>query len=134
MKMTVRRHKLGYVLGATLCFIGLTIFLIVLWKAWPKLSSEADPMSAFWAFLWEEQLILTHDIEFKLAYFVILAVATLISGIAVLMFSRQKFFLPGKTMKLQCPFCKKKWRAGYPRGQVTCPHCRHSVHPRMIEE
>jgi len=125
---------LGYVLGATLCFIGLAILFVVVWKAWPKLYSNADPVSTFCVFLWEEPLILIPGVEFKPAYFIILAAATLIAGVAVLAFSRQKFFLPGKTMKLQCSFCKKKWRASYDRGQVMCPHCHHLVHPKMIEE
>lgn len=134
MKRTIRRYKLGYALGATLCFIGLTALLVVIWKAWPEVSSGADPVSTFWTFLWEEQLNLIPGVESKFVYFIILAVVTLTSGAAVFAFSRQRFFLPGKTMKLKCPFCKKQWRASYDRGQVMCPHCHHLVHPKMIEE
>lgn len=131
---TIRRYKLGYALGGTLCVIGFTALFIVFWKVWPQISSNTYSLSGFWALLWEEKLRWIPGVEFKLAYFIILAAITLTSGAAILMFSRQRFFLPGKTMKLQCPFCKKQWRASYDRGQVLCPHCRHLVHPKMIGE
>ncbi len=134
MGRTIRRYKLGYVLGAILCFIGLVALAIVVWDAWPHLSSSVDPMSTFWTFLWEEQLNLIPGVESKPMYFITLAAATLISGAAVLAFSRQWFFLPGETKKLQCPFCRKQWIAGFDRGQVVCPHCNHVVHPRLIEK
>ncbi len=106
----------------------------MLWNAWPSVTSSAEPLSAFWAFLWEEQLNIISGIEFKMMYLVILAAVAIPSGIAVLMFSRQWFFLPGRTISLQCPFCKKLWHASYDRGQVLCPHCHHLIHPKMIEE
>lgn len=133
MKGTIRRYKLGYIVSATLCLIGLIALLVVLWKTWPQLSSNPNPLSAFWNSLWEEQLSLIPGVQFKLLYFIILAAATLISGAAMFAFSRQWFFLPGKTMRLQCPFCKKYWKASYDRGQILCPHCRHLVHPRITE-
>lgn len=134
MKRTIRRYKLGYALGATLCFIGLVALAVVLWKAWYEVSSAADPTSAFWALLWTEQLSLLPGIEFKLMYLMILAAATLSLAAVVFAFSRQWFSLPGVAIKLQCPFCKRQWSARYDRGQVLCPHCNHLVHPRMIEE
>ena len=134
MKNTIRRYKLGYILGTTLCLAGVLLLLAVAWKAWPQVSSEADPMSAFWAFLWEEKFTLTSSVEYKLVYLLISAAAMLTSGIAVILFSRQRFFLPSKVMRLQCPFCKKQWSSSYDRGQVLCPHCHHLVHPKLIEE
>lgn len=133
MKRTIRRYKLGYVLGGALCFIGLASILFVVWKAWPQISSSPDPLSHFWTFLWEEQLSLVPSVELKLSYFAILAATMLIAGTTVLMYSRQLFFLPGKTMTLRCPFCKKQWLASYDRGQVLCPHCHHLVHPKMVD-
>lgn len=130
---TIRRYKLGYIVGATLCLIGLIALLVVLWRAWPQLSSNPNPIAAFWNSLWEEQLSLIPGVQFKLLYFIILAAATLISGAAVFAFSRQWFFLPGRIMRLQCPFCKKYWKTSYDRGQILCPHCRHLVHPRITE-
>ncbi len=134
MKRTIRRYKLGYVLGATLCFIGLTALSVVMWRAWPEISLNADPVSAFWTFLWAEQLSLFPGVEFKFVYLIILAVATLSSAVIVFAFSRQWFSLPTLSMKLQCPFCKKYWRVSYNAGQVLCPHCRHLVHPKRVEE
>ncbi|NIO36455.1 hypothetical protein GTO27_02000 [Candidatus Bathyarchaeota archaeon] len=133
MKRTIRRYKLGYVLGGTLCLIGFASTLFMVWKAWPQISSNPDPLSYLWAFLWEEQLSLVTGVELKLAYFAILAAIMLIAGAIVLMYSRQWFFLPERTMTLRCPFCKKQWLASYDRGQVLCPHCHHLVHPKMVD-
>ena len=130
----IRRYKFGYVFGVVLCIIGCMLITFAVWKAWPEISSNANPLSAFWDFLWVEEIDLIPSVEFKLTYLVVLAGALLCLGVGVIAFSRQWFFLPGKTMKLQCPFCKKLWRAGYNRGQVLCPHCRHLVHPRTVEE
>jgi hypothetical protein len=133
LKRIIRRYRLGYVVAATLCSIGLLALSVVLWKTWSQVYSTTNPISTFWDSLWKEQLSLIPGVQFKLAYFMILAAVTLISGIAVFAFSRQGFFLPSNIMRLQCPFCKKYWRASYDRGQVLCPHCRHLVHPRMTE-
>jgi len=134
LKRTIQRYKLGYAISATLCFIGIVALLVVIREAWSEVSSSPDPLSVFWSLLWTKQFSLTSGIEFKLMYLIILAAATLTSGAAVFAFSRQWFSLPGKTIKFQCPFCKKYWRASYDRGQVICPHCRHLVHPKMNEE
>lgn len=134
LRRTIRRYRLGYVLGAILCFIGLAALAVVGWKVWPQISSSVDPVSTFWTFLWEEQLSLIPGVEFKPMYLIVLSGATLTSGAAVLAFSRQWFFLPEEMKKLQCPFCKKQWTASFDRGQVVCPHCNHLVHPRLIEK
>jgi hypothetical protein len=134
LKRTLRRYRLGYILSAILCLIGLISLSIVILKSWPQMGSSSDFFSAFWVSLWEENLSLIPGLEFRLAYFLILSVATFVSAVAVFMFSRQSFLLPGKAFRLQCPFCKKFWRASYDRGQVLCPHCHHLVHPRMTEQ
>ena len=90
-------------------------------------------MSALWGVLWNEELGPVAGIQFKLVFLMILAAVTLASGLTVLAFSRQRFLLPGKTMELQCPFCRKSWTASYDRGQVLCPHCNHLIHPKMAE-
>ncbi|UCE96232.1 MAG: hypothetical protein JSV51_01080 [Candidatus Bathyarchaeota archaeon] len=134
MRSALRRYKTGYLIGAILCLIGLIALLVLVWEAWPEVSYEEDPISAFWTFLWTGQFNLISGIEVKPMYLIILSVTALIFGMAVFAFSRQRFFLPGKNFKLQCPFCKKYWKAGYDRGQVSCPHCRHLVHPKLAEE
>jgi hypothetical protein len=106
---------------------------VVAWTAYTEILDTADFLSAFWGFIWSEELGSASGIRFKPVFLLILAAATLVSGVAVFAFSRQRFFLPGKTMKLQCPFCRKQWAASYDRGQVLCPHCNHLVHPRILE-
>jgi hypothetical protein len=134
LKKAIRRYKLGYALAAILCFIGVIALLTVVWIIWPQIASSPDPFSVFWTSLWEEQVNWISGIEFKLMYFVILAATTLPLGVIVFAFSRQWFFLPGNVIKLQCPFCKRFWRARYDGGQVLCPHCQHLIHPRMSED
>jgi len=134
LRSKVLRYKLGYALAATLCAIGLVALLFVIWKTLPEVSDNTDPVSAFWEYLWEEQLDFIPGVKFKPVYLVILATIMLTAAVGVFAFSRQRLFIPDKTIKLQCPFCKKYWRASYDRGQVLCPHCSHLVHPRMVVE
>ena len=130
----IRRYKFGFVFGVALCITSCMMIAFTIWKAWSEISSNTDPLSAFWHFLWVGEIDLIPGVEFKLTYLVILAGALLCLGVGVIAFSRQWFFLPGTTMKLQCPFCKKLWKAGFNRGQILCPHCRHLIHPRIVEE
>ncbi|HUV98281.1 MAG TPA: hypothetical protein VMW14_02125 [Candidatus Paceibacterota bacterium] len=134
MKKAIRRYKLGYGLGIALSAIGLTALSVLIWKAWPEASSSRDPLSAFWNYLFTGQLSFVPSVEFRPLYLVILAVITLSCALAVFLFSRQKFLLPGRTMQLECPFCKKHWHASYDRGQVLCPHCHHLIHPKMTPQ
>jgi hypothetical protein len=131
LKKAIRRYKLGYALGIALSIIGLMALLVLVWKAWPEASSSPDPLSAFRNYLFTGQLSFIPGVEFQPLYLVILAVLTLGCALAVFLFSRQKFLLPGRTMQLECPFCKKRWDASYDGGQVLCPHCHHLVHPKM---
>jgi len=130
----IRRYRFGYVFGVVLCVVSCMVFVFVVWRGWSVISGNANPLSVFWDFLWAEEIALVPSVEIKLMYVVVLAGGLMFLGVGVIAFSRQWFFLPGKTMKLQCPFCKKFWRAGYNSGQVLCPHCRHLVHPKIAEE
>ncbi|MGB9134775.1 MAG: hypothetical protein WCC63_04220 [Candidatus Bathyarchaeia archaeon] len=134
MRGTIRRYRLGYALGAVLCLIGIVSLLAVAWKAYEGMATTDDPMYVFWSFIWKEELGSLMGIQFKPVFLLILAAVTLVSGGAVFAFSRQRFFLPGKILKLQCPFCRKYWTASYDRGQVLCPHCNHLIHPKIIEK
>ncbi len=135
MSRILRRQKSGYVLSLILCLIGLTALFVALWKTWPEVSSADNPFSTFWTLLWSEQLDLTPSIGFKLAYLVILGTVMLISGIVILVLSRQWFYLPaGETVPFQCPFCKKQWRAHKNQELVNCPYCRQQTYPRMVEK
>ena len=131
---TIRRYKFGFVFGVMLCITGCMLISYAVWKGWSEISNSTNPLSAFWDFLWIENIDLIPIVEFRLVYLVVLAGAILCLGVGVIAFSRQWFFLPGKTMKLQCSFCKKFFKAGYNTGQVLCPHCRHLVHPRIVEK
>jgi hypothetical protein len=133
MKRILRRQRSGYALALTLCLIGVAAILVTLWKTWPQASSAQDPVSTFWALLWTKSLELIPGIEFQLAYLTILGVVSIAVGIVVWILSRQWFFLPGETVLLQCPFCKKTWRSIRDKALVHCPHCRQLVHPTMAE-
>jgi hypothetical protein len=134
LKKTIRRYMFGYAFGIVLCFIGLIALFFVVWEAWPQMSANSEPWYDFWTILWEENINLIPNVSLKLMYFLILAVAMLVSGVAVLAFSRQRFVLPNKTMRVECPFCRKQWQISYNPGRVLCPHCQHLVHPKMIGE
>jgi hypothetical protein len=129
----LRRQKSAYALAITMCFLGLAALLIPLWKMWPQISSAENPLSAFWWLIWRESLNLP-GFEFELAYFVILGFVMLISGVIVFVLSRQWFYLPGKTVLFQCPFCKKQWRSHGDKALVHCPHCLQLVHPKIVEK
>ena len=130
----LRRQKSGYTLSLILCLIGITALFVALWKTWPKVSSSQHSFSDFWTLLWTEQLDFIPGIEFKLAYLAILGTAMLISGIVVLVLSRQWFYLPaGETVLFQCPFCKKQWKAHKGQELVNCPYCRQRTYPKLVE-
>ncbi|UCH31296.1 MAG: hypothetical protein JSV05_07300 [Candidatus Bathyarchaeota archaeon] len=131
MKRKLRRYKFGYVLGTMLAFIGLLIIVMIISRALPEINSSSTPLQAFWDFLWAEELGLFLGVRIQFSFLFILAGAILVLAGAVFAFSKQWFFLPGKNMKLQCPFCKKYWTSTYDRGQVVCPHCRHLIHPKL---
>lgn len=135
MRKTIRRSKFGYALAAVLCFVGVAAMLVVLWETWPQISSSPEPLSAFWEALWATQLAPIPGIKLRLIALTVFSAAMLGIGGAVLLYSRQWFYLPGERVKLQCPFCKKLWKARhYPEGQVLCPHCHHQVNAAIAAE
>ncbi|NWF86598.1 zinc ribbon domain-containing protein [Candidatus Bathyarchaeota archaeon] len=130
---TLIRQKSALALSLIFCLLGIVILSFAIWTIYPRLFS-GDPFSTFLSLLWTENLNLIPGLEFKLAYFVILGIAMLISGVIIGVLSRQWVVLPGKTVWFQCPFCNKKWRAIGDKALVHCPHCNQLVHPRMIEK
>lgn len=124
----IRRSKFGYALAAVFFLAGVAAIMVVLWEAWPQISSSPEPLSAFWEALWAMELAPVPGISLRLIALAVFSAAMLGTGVAVLLFSRQWFFLPGERVKLQCSFCKKIWKARhYPEGRVLCPHCHHQV-------
>jgi len=133
MKRILRKQKSGYALGLSLCLLGLVLLLVAVWKTWPETSSAENPFLTFWTVIWAKSLDFIPAIDFKLAYITILGIASIVVGSIVLVLSRQWWFLPGKTVQFQCPFCKKRWKALGDKGLVHCPHCNQLVHPIMVE-
>lgn len=134
MKKTLRRQKSAYVLSSILCFVGLAGLLVAVWKTWPQVSSSENPFSTFGTLLWTERIDFVQGFGFRLIYATVLASTSLIVGIVVLVLSRQWFYLPGKTLMFECPFCKNRWTALGDKGLVHCPHCQQLIHPKMIDE
>lgn len=130
----IRTQKSAYALSLMFCLLGITALFVTLWKTWPQISTAEDPFSTFLSLLWMETLDFVPGFEFKLIYPVILGDVMLISGVIILILSRQWFHIPGKTVWFQCPFCKKKWRSTEDKALVHCPHCRQLVHPTMVEK
>jgi hypothetical protein len=114
--------------------LGATALSLTLWKTWPQISSAENPLSTFLALLWTEKLDFVPGLDFKLVYLAVLGNVLLLSGVAMWVLSRQWFFLPGKSVWFQCPFCKKEWRATEDKALTHCPHCRQLVHPTMVEK
>lgn len=133
MKKILRRQKSGYALSFLLWFFGLAALFVVLWKTWPQVSSSENPISVFWTSLWTEKLDFIQGVEFRLAYLVVLAMAMFVVGLMVFGLSREWFLLAGKTVWLQCPFCRKRWRTSPDKALVHCPYCRQLVHPILVD-
>jgi uncharacterized Zn-finger protein len=134
MRATTRRYRLGYVLGGVLCLIGTGALLILAWTAYAGIVAADDPVSAFWSYLWNAQFSSLAGFQFRPVFLLVLAGITVGSGLVVFAFSRQRFFLPGKTVALRCPFCRKLWTATHDGGQVLCPYCNHLIHPKIMEK
>jgi uncharacterized Zn-finger protein len=134
MKKVLRKQKSAYALSLTLCLLGVASILATLWKTYPQLSGNEDPFSTFLSLLWTESITIEPWLEFKLIYLIILGNVMLISGVILLILSRQWLLIPGKTVWFQCPFCKKKWRSTGDKALVHCPYCRQLVHPTMTEK
>jgi uncharacterized Zn-finger protein len=134
MKKVLRKQKSAYAFSLILCLIGVASILATLWKTYPQISRSEDPFSTFLSLLWTEKISVTPFFEFKLIYLIILGNVMLVSGVILLILSRQWLLVPGKTVWFQCPFCKKKWRSVGDKALVHCPYCRQLVHPIITEK
>jgi hypothetical protein len=134
MRRILRKQKFVYALSLVFCQLGVTALLVVLWKAYPKISSSADPFSTFLSLLWTEKLSLFSWFSFKLIHFVIVGDILLIAGFILWVLSRQWFVVPSETVWFERPFCKKKCRSTGDKALVHCPYCRQLVHPRIAEK
>jgi hypothetical protein len=133
MKKTLRRHLPGYALSFLLWFLGAAALLAVVLKTWPQVSSAENPFSVFWDSLWTRKLQIFSGVELELVYVFVAAMAMFAVGFTVFALSREWLLLAGKTVWLECPFCKKRWRTSPEKAPVLCPHCRQLVHPRLVD-
>jgi len=129
-----RIKRSAYALSLVLFSMGIVALLVALWITWPQISAARDPFSAFLSLIWTKNLGFIAGLEFKLAYLVALGDVLLISGIIVSAFSVRRFYLMGKVVWYQCPWCHKDWRSSGVKALVHCPHCRQLVHPILIEK
>ena len=132
MKKITIHYITGYALAFTVCFIGLTILVAVLWTAWPNISNSQDILSALEIYLWTKEFDTGFGTTLKLMHLTIIGAATLVSGIIVLVFSRQILY-EGENVLLQCPFCKNQWKASRARGWAKCPHCNQLIQPTVVK-
>jgi len=133
MRRITIHYVIGYALGFVLCFVGLTVLVAVLWKAWPDVSGSYDVFSALEAYLWAEEFDFGFGVRLKLMHLTVMAAAALVLGVFVLAFSRQALY-EGERVLLQCPFCKNQWKASRARGWSTCPHCNQLVQPTVVKD
>lgn len=135
MPKILRRQKAGYVLSLVFCLIGATALFVALWRTWPEVSSANNPVSAFWALLWRDQLDLIPSVGFKLAYLIILGTIMIVSGVVILALSRKWFYLPTEEIVLfQCSFCKKQWSGHKGQELTNCPRCHKQTYPKIVEK
>lgn len=135
MSKIIRRQKAGYALSFVILLVGVTSLFVAFWKTWPEVSSASNPLSAFWALLWRDQLYLIPSVGFKLAYLMILGITMIVSGVIILALSRQWFDLPTEEIVLfQCSFCKKQWRGHRSQELTNCPRCHKQTYPRIVEK
>ena len=129
-----RMKRSAYALSLLLFLMGIVALLVTLWITWPQISAARDPFSTFLTLIWTKNLDSIAGLEFKLAYLVALADVLLISGVIVSVFSVRRFYLMGKVVWYQCPWCHKDWTSSGVKALVHCPHCRQLVHPILIEK
>ncbi len=134
MVRILRTQKSGYAVGLILILLGFGAFSLTVWHVWPSVSSAEDPAVAFWNSIWREKLDLVPSLDVLWAYLVIFAAAALVSGLSVLVLSRQWLPLASKSAMFQCPFCRKRWRTASDKALVHCPFCRQLVHPKLVDK
>lgn len=133
MRKILRRQRSVYALSILLCITGIIALAATLWKIYPQLSVSQNPFSAFSTLLWEESISITSAIEIKLIYLIVFGDIALVLGFILWLLSRQWLVVPGKTVRYECPYCKKTWKAVGDKALVHCPHCRQLVHPKISE-
>ena len=129
-----RMKRSAYALSLILCLLGIVALLAAVWITWPQISVAGNPLSTFLTSIWTKDLGFIAGFEFKLAYLVALGDVLLICGVIVSVFSVRRFYLMGKIVWYQCPWCHKDWRSSGVKGLIHCPHCRQLVHPILIEK
>ncbi len=149
MGMTILKKKTGYVLGLSLCIIGIVILLLVLWnlyqeEAFASLSKLSDEVltGKFSLFGIELELI-----GLKLVHYTILGVVLFVVGGVILMVRREKVTVVEEvTVLLECPHCKNQWREsmskthlesiGYPQVRTLsrhkCSKCAKFIRPKIV--
>jgi len=133
MRVIVRRKLSGHLFGIFLCLVGFAVLFMVLWKAWPNVSSS-NALSSLWSYILTEQIDLPLIGTLKLAYLSIIGGIFLFLGIFVLAFSRQILYLHGGSIQLQCPYCNNSWKARRAMGWAECPHCRKFIQPQVMKK
>jgi len=134
MRKTLRRQKSGYAFSILLWFFGLAALFWVFWRTWADVSTANDPFSVFWDSLWSKTFDFVPGFEFKLAYLAVFASAMLVIGVIVFSLSRKWFLLGLENSMLECPWCKKRWRASPEKALVHCPYCRQLIHPVLVDD
>jgi len=132
MRIIVRRKLSGHVFGLALCLAGFGILFMVLWNAWPNVSSS-NVLSSLWSYILTEQINLALIGTLKLVYVSILGAIFLFLGVFILAFSRQILYLSSGPVMLQCPYCNNHWKARRAMGWAECPHCRKFIHPQVMK-
>ena len=122
----------GYVLGFALCFVGLTLLVAILWRAWPNAFTSNGVFPTIEEYLWKKELDLGFGVKLKLMHFALMGAATSVLGIFVLAFSQKVLFV-AENVLLQCPFCKNQWKASRAKGCGRCPYCNRMVQSIVVK-
>jgi len=133
MRVIVRRKLSGHLFGVVLCLVGFGVLFVVLWKAWPSVSTSSNVLSSLWSFILTEQINLGFGIALKLVHLSVIGAVFLFLGVFVLAFSKQIIYLSGGPILLQCPYCRNHWKARRAMGWAECPHCRKFIQPQVVK-
>jgi len=120
------------VLGAFLCLLGLIMLAVVLWKAWPTVSTSTNLFASLWSTILAEQVEIASLASFRLIYLFALGLFFLSLGVVAFVLSRQVFYGAGSPALLKCPYCNNTWRVRRAKAYAECPHCRKFVKPQVI--
>lgn len=148
MRITILRKKSYYALGLLFTIIGIIILLVVVWRWWATgVFSEENMPSAFWASFWEVDSLLGLGLRATILHYLILGIASLVTGSGILILRREKVTVTEEvTTLLECPFCKHQWKEsmskthlesiGYPKVRTLsrhkCPKCAKFIRPKIL--